>query len=268
MTTDAAQASAPKRKKGRSPSYPGIALDEALGRAREVYDHEGRHTAPVSTLLEHWGYGAKSGQGNVVLAALIKFGLLVDEGSGEGRRARLSGDALRILLDEREDSDERSELIRTAALRPTIHRQLWSKYDGSLPSDPNLRHFLMFEKGFTESGVNEFIGEFRRTASYARLADPDSLTGGDEDSGDEGEGKRDPALRSPRHGAEREPGMTMLSFQISDRQVEIAVPGGPLTKGELGLIREYLTLQERVAPEQREDDAEETPPAVVGEEVA
>lgn len=176
MTTDAAASAPPKKRKGRSPSYPGIPLDEALERARVLYSRDRLAAIAVDTVLDHWGYKPKSGAGLVALAALLKFGLLVDEGSGAARRARLSEDARRIILDEREDSSERDELIRTAALRPTIHRQLWERYNGALPSDANLRHYLLIEKSFTESGVSDFIREFRRTVDFARLSESDSLT--------------------------------------------------------------------------------------------
>lgn len=45
---------------------------------------------------------------------------------------------------------------------------------------------------------------------------------------------------------------TVLNLQVSDRQVEIAVSGGPLTKAEIGLIKDYLAVQERIAPSERE----------------
>lgn len=45
--------------------------------------------------------------------------------------------------------------------------------------------------------------------------------------------------------------MAVLILQISDRLVELAVPGGPLTKRELGILRRYLELQEEIAPENR-----------------
>jgi hypothetical protein len=56
--------------------------------------------------------------------------------------------------------------------------------------------------------------------------------------------------------------MTVLNFQVSDRQVEIAVSGGPLTKAEIGLIKDYLAIQERIAPTEREPEAAEEPEPV------
>jgi hypothetical protein len=110
-----------------------------------------------------------------MLAALKKFGLIVDEGSAAGRRARLSGDALRIIQDEREDSTDRQQLLKEAALKPTIHRELWDEFDGSLPSDANLRFKLLNEHSFTPNAVNDFIRQFRDTLAFAGLSSGDSM---------------------------------------------------------------------------------------------
>lgn len=183
-----------KRKQSRSPSYPGIDLGEAVKRARTLYNAEHGHPAPVNTILEHWGYEPKSGHGLVAVAALKKFGLLIDEGSGPGRKAHLSKTALQILLDEREDSTERQQIIEEAALRPAIHRELWDEYGGSLPSEGTLKHKLRFERNFSDRGVTEFIPQFRSTLSYAKLLDSGKLSGDDQDKNKpESEGMMSPA---------------------------------------------------------------------------
>jgi len=51
--------------------------------------------------------------------------------------------------------------------------------------------------------------------------------------------------------------MTVLSFQISDRLVEVAVSGGPLTKSEIGTLKAYLGIQETIAPEERTEYRDE-----------
>jgi hypothetical protein len=173
-----------KRKRGRSPSYPGIDLGEALDRARTLYEKEGRNAAPVSAIYGHWGYGANTGPGMIALAALKKFGLLVDEGSGAGRKARLSDDALRILLDEREDTFgrlERQRAIQEAALKPAIHAELWGRYGSALPSDATLRFELQTERAFTKRGVEEFIPQFKSTLAFAQLTGRAKLSGSQKD---------------------------------------------------------------------------------------
>lgn len=187
-----------KRKRSRSPSYPAIDLREALKRARVLYDAEGEHPAAVDTILGDWGYEPKSGGGLVILAALKKFGLLVDEGTGVRRRARLSRPALEILLDEREDSTARRKLTQQAALKPRIHAELWEEYSGSLPSEKSLKHQLRFDRGFTDRGVAEFIPQFMSTLAYAKLVGGGKLSGEERDKPpQEKEGQMTPPTGTP-----------------------------------------------------------------------
>jgi hypothetical protein len=167
---DAPEPEQPKRKRERSPSYPGISLETALERAQRLYDVERRNAAPAENILKHWGYAPKSGGGMVALAALKKFGLVTDEGTGSRRQARLTDLALRILQDRRPGSEERAQAIKDAALAPGIHRELWERYrEGGLPSDETMEFYLVTDRGFTESGAKELIQEFRNTLAFARL---------------------------------------------------------------------------------------------------
>jgi hypothetical protein len=170
------QATEPRKKKPRSPSYPGIALQEAIEKARTLYKAEGRHAPPVSAILDLWGYKPKSGGGLVALAALKKFGLVEDEGAGADRRAKLSEQGFAIVVDERAESPDRENLIREAALKPAIHAELWQKYNGSLPSDATMAYELKRDRGFTESGAREFIQQFKETVAFARLAESGSMS--------------------------------------------------------------------------------------------
>jgi hypothetical protein len=165
-----------RRTSGRSPGYPGIDLPTAIARAQAIYANEARHPTNVDTILKHWGYQPRSGGGMVALAALKKFGLLSDEGSGAARRAKLTDLAVRLILDTRADSSERNAALKQAALMPAIHRELWEEFRGELPSPENLRFQLVFNRGFTESGASEFIAEFRRTLDFAGLAGADSAS--------------------------------------------------------------------------------------------
>jgi hypothetical protein len=163
-----------RKRKGRSPSYPGIGLRDAIEKARVLYEKEGRHPAHMDVITDHWGYKPKTGPGLVSIAALKKFGLLEDvEGNGS-RGARLTELALSILLQE-EDSPEWRRQVQGAALLPAIHRELWEQFDGRLPSDQNLRRVLVLDRGFTESGVHQFIRQFKSTIAFAGLDDPDRM---------------------------------------------------------------------------------------------
>jgi hypothetical protein len=163
-----------RRRKGRSPSYPGIGLREAIEKAEVLYDKEGRHAAPIDVITGHWGYKPKTGPSLVAIAALKKFGLLEDEVGNGTRRARLTSLALSIVLDEA-DSPERQQRVREAALTPPIHAELWNESGGRLPSDQNLRRTLVLERSFTDSGAQQFIRQLKSTIAFAGLDEPDKM---------------------------------------------------------------------------------------------
>jgi hypothetical protein len=246
------------RKRPRSPGYPALDLKAALDRARLLYKAEGRNRAPVNTILDHWGYKAGSGAGMVAIAALKKFGLVTDDGSGASRKAKLSEEALRILLDERDLSPEREALIRKAALKPGIYATLWSKYGGELPSDATLRHELIFDYNFTELGASEFIGPFRTTIAFARLGEgdrsqPTDVRNGDEETEthDEGGvaslGANTPGIvrSSPKGGQD-------ISIPVAPGEYVIIRANFPLADGKWQMMLSVLQAMKPalVAPEQ------------------
>jgi hypothetical protein len=160
-----------RKRKGRSPSYPGITLGDAIEKAAILYEKEGRHPAHMDDITGHWGYKPRTGPGLVSIAALRKFGLLEEV---EGRGARLTEFALSILLHE-EGSPERRQWIREAALLPQVHQELWKQFEGRLPSDQNLRRTLVLQRGFTDSGAHQFIRQFKSTIAFAGLDEPDKM---------------------------------------------------------------------------------------------
>lgn len=162
----------------RSPSYPAIDLKTAIERARTFYQHEKRSAASVLVASQHWGYSFSSSGGKQALAALIAYGLMEDKGSGEQRQVQLTDLAFRILLDERSDSPDRDEALRRAALMPKIHTELFGRSPDELPSNPNLRHYLLIEKKFNENAVDDFIRQLRSTAEFAKIYSRTPLSSG------------------------------------------------------------------------------------------
>ena len=190
-----------KAKRVRSPAYPGITLEEALIKAEIIRKAEGKNEASVNTILSHWNYSPKSGAGLVALSALVKFGLLSDNGVGKNRRLRLTDLALKILLDDRPDSSERLALMREAALTPSIHKELWDKYQGALPSDLNLRFCLRTEKRFQDNAADELIKEFRKTLDFTKLGESAIISPkGEEKPDPEGELEMPDLLTDNKHG--------------------------------------------------------------------
>lgn len=173
---EASKASDAAKKRLRSPAYPYSSLKIAIERAKTFYDREGRNSAPVTVAATHWGYEAKSSGGTQTAAALMSFGLMQDEGTGNKRKLKLTQNALKILLDTRTDSSERDGLIKQAALAPKVHKQIWTKW-GTGISDENLRHALVFEwePPFNENAVDGFIREYRDTIAFAKLSESDKV---------------------------------------------------------------------------------------------
>lgn len=192
-------------KLDRSPAYPRVDLKTALDRAQQVYQHENKNRAPRSAIFEHWGYKLKSDSARTTLASLRYYGLVNVEGRGDGRTAQLTDLALDILLDNREDTSERENLIKKAALTPTINAELWNEYKGNFPSHQSLKYSLLREKGFTERGVEDFISSYQSTLEFAKLTSDSDTPTPDEGKEHEDDSMQQTNGHSALHHATQQP---------------------------------------------------------------
>lgn len=174
-----------KKLRTRSPAYPFVNLETALRRAKEFYDEQQHHAAPIKVAVKLWGYEEKSSGGLQTAAALVSFGLLSDEGTGESRKVQLTQPAMRILLNP--DAAAKEKAIKEAALAPKIHRQVWQKW-GANPPEASMRFALLteWEPRFNPNTVDTFIREYRDTIKFAKLSESDKLATEVKDNGDEG----------------------------------------------------------------------------------
>jgi len=169
----------------RSPSYPALDLKTAIDRVRVLHQAERTHAAPIQTAVKHWGYKGPNGRTNGIISALKKYGLIVDQGSGDARKIQVTPAAVRIL--EHPHESEKLAAIQKAALLPTIHAEMWAKYHNDMPSDNTWIWELREDRDFTETGASEFVREYKATIEYAQLGtdeanDPNlSDDAGDED---------------------------------------------------------------------------------------
>lgn len=226
------------KRKGRSPSYPAIDLEQAVERARRLLERENRHLVPVDTALEAWGYSQASGAGMVVLAALKKFGLLEDQGSGLDRRVRLTDTAYEILIDEREESPKRCELLRQAALRPRIHSDLWNRYGRELPSDSTLRYELR-KMGFTDDATNKLIAEWRRTFDFAGLSALESASAPEQDEFESATGQPAGLTVASRSGLLTAPAIQQPAQTAAGQSVQL-----PLSQGKWAVLSAPFPISE------------------------
>jgi hypothetical protein len=162
----------PKAKKARSPSYPFINLEQAVKFAKILWEKEKREAALIPVVAAHWGYAPKSSGGILSASALKKYGLALEESTGDRRMIRLSDLALDIIRHE-DSLAERAPLLKKAALNPEIHRDLWETKRDS--SDASIHKYLEFDKKFTSAAANSVIKVYRDTISFAKLTDSDSV---------------------------------------------------------------------------------------------
>jgi hypothetical protein len=159
----------PPPRQRRSPGYPGIDLKTALERVLDLYRVDSKHAIPLKAAAEEWGYSAKSSSNLTVAAALKRFGLVRDVGSATQRQLVLTDEGRELaFLDQERDSARWRELVREAALRPKIHRQVMDYFEGALPDDRIMLRYLLFELGFhDEATARDFIKRLRATVEFA-----------------------------------------------------------------------------------------------------
>lgn len=159
---------APKKRRERSPAYPAIDLETAIQRLEKVYEKESRQPVPVSVIMEHWNYTPKSSYGLQTVAALLKYELMEDEGSGLDRLVKITDLGLSILVPE--NASEQQRAIKQAALSPAIINDVWTNFKGQLPSDGTIKVYLIRQRTFNPRSVDEVIGVIRRTIEFSKPA--------------------------------------------------------------------------------------------------
>lgn len=172
-----------KPSKDRSPVFPFITLEQALERARTVFAEERRGAFPYLRLVRHWGFTEKSSGALQTVAALKQYQLLNElGGSALTRQFQLSDLAVRILLDTRPLSEEREQLVRKAAMSPAVAAEVYSKWEGELPKEGTINHYLVLERRFLESNapkVTKILQENHRFAKVAFENHQTNKSGGD-----------------------------------------------------------------------------------------
>jgi|SRR5581483_1670690 len=267
MSTAPKMPEAAARKRQRSPAYPFINLETAIRRAKEFYDHEGRNSAPLKVAVKHWGYEEKSSGGLQTAAALISFGLMKDEGTGDKRKLKLTPAALTILLDERPDSQERANAIKTAALTPKIHQQLWNKFQAGQTSDANMKHMLMLELNppFQPNAADAVIKEYRDTIGFAKpdssaivpLADGDLEAESEEDGGEINNRAPLTTLKGPLPLNKKQT-MRQDVFSLTEGTATIQWPT-PLSADSIQDLEDWLEIVKRKIKRSAEPNEQQQP---------
>lgn len=234
-----------KSPHGRSPAYPYVSLEKALGRARELEQAEGKHVVPPSSAYRAWGVGEKSSGSRQTMAALKLFGLIEYDGMGADRKIRVSDLALKIIHDVQPDSPERDGLIRRAALTPSIHSTLWKQWGAELPSDATIETQLVRDLGFNRSGARDLIPEYKSTISFAKLHEPAKMP---PDEGDENGEKPDPPPPPPpleKQVRVMEGERVVFTDEIEPNHHVRLVVSGAVDKDILDSLEDYVDRQKK-----------------------
>lgn len=148
---------------------PSIDLKDAIGKTRLLYQKAKLGAIHLSTAASYLGYSAKASSFTLIISALKKYGLAVDEGSAGGRRVRVSEFGHQIVADDRGSSPDRDEKIRRSALLPKAHRDLWEQFGPDVLDDVTLQVYLKLEKGYSEDAARNVVKVYRATILFARL---------------------------------------------------------------------------------------------------
>lgn len=173
--------------KGRSPNYPQMPLEEALERVQKVYNAEHTHTADKEVVAKVLGYSSLNGASIGAIGTLRRYGLLEDEGDG----LKVSDDAVTVLELPKGDS-ERSAALKRLAFMPNLFAEIKETFGDTLPSDVNLRHYLI-KKKFLPKAADEAIRTYRANLEFVAGESKEYNKGGKEAESKQGE----PPMHTP-----------------------------------------------------------------------
>lgn len=172
----------------RSPNYPSLTLEDALKRVKKVYDAEHTHPAAREVVAKALGYGTLNGTSLTVLGALTRYGLF---DKAENSELKVSDDAVTALeLDE--GHPLRCEALKRLAFNPSLFAELRERFGDELPSDVNLKHYLIQQKAFLPKAAEDVIRVYRENLEL--------VTDGEEVYHDAGssKNKENPAVIEPK----------------------------------------------------------------------
>jgi len=159
-----------KKIKTRSPNYPAVTLERALKITQAFIEKYGKSSVAWEAAIKGLDYSPKSSAGMQAMASLVYYGLLKIEGKGNERRITTTDFANKIILDTRSVSLERDNLIKNAAMNPSIIKRIMETYNGLLPNDDGaLDYDLKFKFHFNPATSREFIEILRKNIEYAKL---------------------------------------------------------------------------------------------------
>ncbi len=226
----------------RSPNYPGLALPEAVERAKTIYEHIGKASSPKKAVLEFLGYSSENGAALRTLSALKTFDLI----SYEEKNIVLTKSACNIIIYSHDQAKVLKEL-KKLALMPRIFNDIYNKYKSGTFSDIALKAELIDAYNFNPKKVAGFIKNFKATLKHAEiLSDDGSFSDADETTDYE---DNDPTQSPPIEQKERET-IDMVSLKKYSYDIPLDIMEGtnanitfskmPLQEEDLEAVKHWI----------------------------
>lgn len=159
----------------RSPRYPNISLNEAIIKARGIYEKEHMSAMTPQIAAEAMGYSGINGASLKTISSLKKYGLL----EGRGDDVRLSKDAQTLILDEPTTPDYLAA-IRRSALNPEVFSELRKQFPGTA-SERNISVYLE-KQGFKRDAAALVAKNYKDSMALAGSASSEYDDGNEEAS--------------------------------------------------------------------------------------
>ncbi|MBI3435834.1 MAG: hypothetical protein HY056_12270 [Proteobacteria bacterium] len=147
----------------RSPNYPALSLPEAIKLVATIQVAEQHRTAPKEVVAKHIGYTTLHGLAKRMISAIENYGLL-EEVTGD--KVKVSPLAMSILFPS--TPEEKQRAINDAAFKHPLFAAIKEEWEGSRPSDENLRVYLIRRK-FAADALDRVIEVYKETMDLVTL---------------------------------------------------------------------------------------------------
>lgn len=146
----------------RSPNYPAHGLSETIEMVRRIYEKEKRSQSSGEIVAKALGYSSLSGNARVKIGSLKQYGLL--EGD-ERKGMRVTNLAMQLLYPS--SDAERSDALKTAAIRPALFQNIYTEKRGA--SDESIVNYLVSKLDFSPNGAAQAVESYRDAMSVSGL---------------------------------------------------------------------------------------------------
>lgn len=176
-----------EEKRQRSPNYPSIPLSKAIDLANELYGQDKMSYVNLINLgYAHMNLSPTSNSQRII-STMLDYGILEDQGEGSAKEIRITELGRNIILDTRQESDERTQNLRIAVLKSPLMRKIWNNWHRNLPAQDSIKYTLRTKMDFTERASDRLCNVIKQNYSFANLYEYHEIAEnpGDEDDDDD-----------------------------------------------------------------------------------